>query len=182
MKIKILALTLLLFPILLAACSPAGEEAAETNQMEMAEDDEMDHDQHTQEEHEQHMEDDDHMENMDEDEHAEHMEEMGHDDDDGEPLIDNDGAVIHIVKPTDGETISGGSIRVEIEIENFILAEDGNHWHIYLDGVSQGMVTGRTNSHNLNGIEPGEHIIEAFLANGAHEQLRDGASVTVVVE
>jgi hypothetical protein len=40
-------------------------------------------------------------------------------------------------------------VAAEVGTENFDLAAEGNHWHVYVDGVSYGMITGRDVDHAL---------------------------------
>lgn len=109
----------------------------------------------------------------------EHEDEEEHE----EGRVPNNGAVIQIVSPADGATFSSSdSIVVEVEVTNFTLGENGSHWHVAVDGVSYGMVTGTANDTILRGLEPGEHLIEAILANGEHQDLQDGDSITITVE
>lgn len=115
-------------------------------------------------------------------------EDAAHEDDhehtESEPVrIPNNGAVIRIVSPADGAVFAQGEdIVVEVEIENFVLNVDGSHWHVYVDGVSYGMVVGDVTSQVLRNLEPGEHEIAAHLANGDHEELEDAGVVTITVE
>lgn len=169
----------LLFALLFAvACRPAvgtgGEpDAQQTEEMEeeMGQDSEHDEDA-------VHEEGDDH-EHDGEGEDADHE----HNDDQAEDRVPNEGAVIRIVSPADGATFAvGEQIVVEIEAENFELGQDNNHWHVYVDGVSWGMVVGENTDEVLSGIEPGEHEISVYLSIGTHEELEDGDSITVSVE
>ena len=119
------------------------------------------------------------MEEMEHEEEGEH-EEGEHADDE---RIPNGGATIHILSPADGSTFAEGEeIVVEVEVEDFALGEDGKHWHVYIDGASWGMVTGGDTDQALRGVEPGEHLIETYLAGGDHIELKDGASITIVVQ
>ena len=111
-----------------------------------------------------------------------HDEEMDHDDNDLD-VIPNDGAVIRIISPSDGIAIKeGDDLLVEVETEDFILGENGNHWHIYIDGSSWGMVMGGNHDQVLRGLSEGEHEISVFMSIDTHEQLADGDSITVNVE
>lgn len=115
-------------------------------------------------------------------EEGEHMEEGEHEHTEVE-RIPNEGATIHILVPDDGSSFAEGEdIVVEVEVENFALGEDGNHWHIYIDGTSWGMVTGGDTDQALRGVEPGERLIETYLAGGDHIELEDGDAIMVVVE
>lgn len=167
-----LVLALLFTALFLAACSSAGgtEPAADEETMEEMED--MDHED---------MEDMDHedMENMD----HEDMEDMDHEHEDEHNRIPNEGgATISIISPEDGTTFGTlDQVLIEVEVENFELGVNDNHWHVYVDGVSFGMVMGGNTDQALPGLEPGEHEVSVFLSIGTHEEYEDGDSVTIIV-
>lgn len=151
-----LVLALLMGGLFLVACSSTGdtEPAAEDETMDDSTMEEMDHD------HEDH----DH-----EDEHAR--------------IPNEGGATITITSPEDGATFGTlDQVLVEVAVENFTLGENDNHWHVYVDGVSYGMVMGGNTDQALPGLEPGEHEISVFMSLGTHGEYEDGASVTIVVE
>lgn len=113
--------------------------------------------------------------------HDEEGEDHEHEEDDV-TTVPNNGAVIEIVSPISGAVFAAGEdIVVEIEVENFVLNEDGSHWHVYVDGATYAMVVGDTTTQVLRNLEPGEHTIGAFLANGDHIQLEEGSEVTITV-
>jgi hypothetical protein len=154
-----LFLGLLFTALLLVACSSAGgtEPAAGDETMEEMDHDEMEH------------EDDHEHENDHEDEHNR--------------IPNEGGAVITITSPKDGTTFGPlDQVLVEVEVENFELSEDGNHWHVYVDGVSFGMVMGGNTDQALPGLEPGEHELSVFLSIGTHEEYEEGDSVMIIVE
>ena len=96
--------------------------------------------------------------------------------------IPNDGATIEIVSPEHGTTFaSTDDVVVEVAIENFTLNDEGSHWHVYVDGESHGMVVGINTRQALHGLAPGEHMIEAYLALGTHEELQDAGTVHITV-
>jgi hypothetical protein len=96
--------------------------------------------------------------------------------------IPNNGAVVNIVSPADGDTFAqGDQIVVEIETENFVLGEDGNHWHLYVNGESWGMIMGANNTEVVRGLTPGQHEISVYLSIYTHEDLEDGDAVTVII-
>jgi hypothetical protein len=98
-----------------------------------------------------------------------------------EEFVPNNGAVVHITAPTDGATFkSNDSIPVTIETTNFTIGENGNHWHIFLDG-SPIMVMGG-NTFVLQNLSAGGHNIEVYLSNGQHENLEQGDKVSIAVE
>jgi hypothetical protein len=164
MNLRVL-LTLLAALLLVACGSHDGSHNGET-----AVDDE--HTTHT--EHNSH----DHDDNDHDDGHADHDD---HSHDHG-GRIPNDGAVIRIMAPAGGETFARGEqVIVEIETENFPLGEDGNHWHVFVNGESWGMVLGANYSEVLRGLTPGEHEISVYLSVASHEELADGDAVTIVV-
>jgi len=171
-RTQILMVTILI-PLfaLLAACAPAPPESPQQgSDSEQA----MEHD--GDEEHSREHDDEEHS--MEHDGDGEHSSmEHAHED-----RIPNNGAAIRIVCPEDGTEIKAGEDRViEIEAENFTLGEDGNHWHIYVDGQSHGMIVGGDLDHVLRGLEPGQHEISTHLAIGTHEELEEGAKITVTV-
>ncbi|MEJ2747477.1 MAG: hypothetical protein P8183_06165 [Anaerolineae bacterium] len=98
-----------------------------------------------------------------------------------EMFVPNNGAAVHIATPADGSTFkSSKSVLVTIETTNFTIGENGNHWHIYLDG-SPIMVMGG-NTFVLQNLAAGEHDIEVYLSNGRHENLEQGDKVSITVE
>lgn len=121
------------------------------------------------------------MEEMDE---MDHEDGDDHDDEDEHSRIPNEGgATITITSPEDGATFSTlDQVLVEVQVENFELGEEEKHWHVYVDGVSFGMVMGGNTDQALPGLEPGEHEVSVFLSIGTHEEYEDGDSVTIVVE
>lgn len=111
-------------------------------------------------------------------------EENNHDHEDGEShdMIPNDGAVIRIVSPADGATFAHDEdVVVEVEVENFTIGQDGNHWHIFVGDSEYAMVMGENTDDVIRGLTPGEHTITVRLANGDHQDLEDGDSVTITV-
>lgn len=129
--------------------------------------------------------DDGSMENMDSD--MENMDDMdGMDmDHENEPsrVSNEDGATITITSPEDGATFGTlDQVLVKVDVENFELGVDGNHWHVYVDDVSFGMVMGGNTDQALPGLEPGEHEVSVYMSLGSHEEYEDGDSVTIIVE
>jgi hypothetical protein len=96
--------------------------------------------------------------------------------------IPNNGAVVRIVSPATGDTFARGEeVLVEIETENFPLGEDGNHWHLYVNGESWGMIMGANNTDVLRGLPAGEHEVFVYLSIATHEDLEDGDAVTIII-
>lgn len=129
------------------------------------------------------MEEASEMEEMEHEEEGEHEDGEHEEGEHSEERIPNDGATIRILAPADGATFAEGEeIVVEVEVENFALGEEGSHWHVYIDGASWGMVVGGDTNQALRGVEPGERLIETYLAGGDHIELEEGDSITVLVE
>lgn len=97
--------------------------------------------------------------------------------------VPNNGAVIRIISPVDNATFKAGTdIVVEVEIENFAIGVDGNHWHVFVDEIEYSMVTGQNTDEVLRGVAAGEHVISVYLANGNHQDLEEGDSITIQVQ
>ena len=143
----------------LSACGGGGETVeAQTEGMEM----EMDH--------EDDGEEGDHEEGGDEHGRADIV------------MIPNDGASILITAPGGAASFSSEEdVLVEVAVDDFALGDEGNHWHVYVDDVSYGMVMGGSTSQALRGLEPGEHEISVYLSNGGHEELMEGDSILIKV-
>lgn len=118
------------------------------------------------------------------DEHAaDHEHEMDHEHESDTARVPNDGAVVHLVSPADGATFKAGEdIVVEIEVENFDLNAEGNHWHLYVDGSVLTMVQQGAAKTVIHGLEAGEHHIEVYLGLPTHEELEEGAMAMINVE
>lgn len=160
-KLSIL-FTLLLIAILAAACSSSGSSSEDDAANEEAT-----------AEHDDDNADDDH-------EDAE-----GEEHDDSEPPVripNENGAAIRIIAPADGDTFKyGDQIIVEVETDNFDLNQEGNHWHVFVDGSSWGMIMGGNTDTPLSGVEPGEHEISVYLSIPTHEEYEDGDAIRVTV-
>ncbi len=98
------------------------------------------------------------------------------------PRIPNEGRAVYIVSPEDSAVFAyGESFQVEIEMENFELDVEGSHWHVYVDGNSWAMILGKDTKQVLRSLEPGEHEISVYIANGAHEEYEDGDAIAITV-
>jgi hypothetical protein len=114
------------------------------------------------------------------DDHADGEHSEGdHEDEESDEMIPNDGAVIRIVSPEDGTTISD-QIEIKIEVENFDLSE--GHWHIQVDDEEWGMIENGDTSYVLRGLGAGTHTITVLLSTETHQTLEDGDSITLIVE
>ena len=168
---RFLPALLTIFAFMLVACGTSvAEPEAEMEEME-------------------HSEGEDHgdMEEMD---HDEDMEEMDHEDggdhshdDAAADRIPNEGNSVEILEPADGAAFANGeAVTVKVAFDNFAYGEDGNHWHIYINGSSYGMVVGLNVEETVRGLEPGTHEVVVVMANGDHIEFEDGASITITVE
>jgi hypothetical protein len=111
-------------------------------------------------------------------------EEHEHGDHAGEhpPRVPNEGAKISITSPQDDMQFNAGEdIPIEVEFENFDLTEEGNHWHIYINGQSYQMVMGGMNNAIVRDLEPGHHEISAYMSIGTHEELEEGDSIHITI-
>lgn len=148
---RLLAILLLLMSVLAVACSPASGDGAGVEEMEH--NDEAAHD----------------------DGHT-------HDGEHSDRIPNPGGAAVTILAPADGATFTvSDEVLVEVNVENFDLAVDGNHWHVYIDGSSWGMVTGGNTDQPLRGLEPGMHEISVYIAGGDHIEFQDGDSIMITV-
>ena len=97
-------------------------------------------------------------------------------------MVPNNGAVITLLSPTDGDSFTtSDEIKVEVEVENFSLGQDDNHWHIYVGDTEYAMVVGENTSDVIRGLEPGEYTVTVRLANGDHQDLEEGDSATITI-
>jgi hypothetical protein len=97
--------------------------------------------------------------------------------------VPNNGAVIRIVSPANGLVCPAGmEVEVCVELENFTLGQAGCHWHVSVDGEPWSMIIDDRLNEVLYGLEPGEHRIEVFLADGEHRDLEEGDAVVVAVQ
>ena len=153
-----ISILLVLLLATFAACSSSDTEPE--HEMESGEMEEMEHE-----------EGDEHSEDEHEKEHTE------------EERVANEGATIEISSPDSGTTYgSGEEVTIEVLVEQFALGEEGNHWHVYVDGTSWGMVVGGRTTETLRGLESGEHKIEVYLTGGDHIELEEGDSIDITVE
>ena len=100
------------------------------------------------------------------------------------PRLPNEGASILIVSPASSSVHPPDrEIEVVVSVDGIQLGGEANqHWHIYVDGESWGMIFGEETSHNLFGMLPGEHVVSVYLANAEHVEYEEGDSIRLVVE
>ena len=151
-----ISILLVLFIAAFAACSSSSDEDETEHETESGETEEVEHeegDEHDEEEHED------------------------------QERVANDGSSIVITSPETGATFgTGEEVTVDVEVQQFALGEDGNHWHVYVDGTSWGMVVGGRTTETLRGLESGLHKVEVYLTGGDHVELQDGDTIDITVE
>lgn len=179
----LVVIAIMLFALLLAACGSGGDEneaGAEDMNDATHNNEEMDHNENMDDmNHEDEaMDHDQDMDNMNHNDEA-----MDHEESDSVQRLPNDGAVIRIVSPAPGAIFtSGEDIVVEIEVENFDLTVEEQHWHVYVDGLSWGMVMGANTDEVLRGVSAGEHEIQVYLSIPGHEELEEGDMIQIEVK
>ena len=89
-------------------------------------------------------------------------------------------ASIRIVFPVSGTVLTNDAILVKVETTNWPLG-NGKHWHLYVNGLAQGMSQGSGPSLQAHDLLPGENVLEAVMSNDAHEELDAVARVIVRV-
>jgi hypothetical protein len=163
LRTRLILLMILLLTAAFVACSPSGSGGVEPTAGHEVDEGEADHP---------------HEEGEAEHEHAE-----GENSDHSDNRIPNNGAAVRIVSPADGTVFgTADEVLVEVETDNFDLAAEGNHWHVYVDGASYGMIVGGDTDHALRNLEPGEHEISVYLSIGSHEEFAEGDAVVIQVE
>jgi len=112
------------------------------------------------------------------------MDEHDHDEEMMMPArVPNNGAKIQIISPADGARFKlGDEVVIQVATENFDLTRDGNHWHIYVDDHTTLMIMGGMTETILRDLPVGEHEIAVYLSNGNHEDLEDGAIISIIIE
>lgn len=89
-------------------------------------------------------------------------------------------ASIRIVFPVSGTVLTNNAIIVKVETVNWPLG-NGKHWHLYVNGVAQGMSQGSSPALQAHDLQPGENVLEAVMSNDAHQELDAVARVSVIV-
>src|SRR5574337_50821 len=84
-------------------------------------------------------------------------------------------ATVKLLSPKDGDVI-GSDMLIQWE---FTKAEDGDHIHLYLDGVNPGAPFGTSMA--LTGLPNGSHIVKVIVANKYHQNIGPEAIAKVTV-
>jgi hypothetical protein len=102
-----------------------------------------------------------------------------------------------IVAPQDGDEVTGPNLTIQLAAENIALRPAGvdelnsGHLHLFIDReptpVGETIPTGpgivhlgqAQTEHTIEGLEPGEHVVIAVLADYLHVSLADAKTDTV---
>lgn len=100
----------------------------------------------------------------------------------GSDRLSANGGTIKIVSPIDGAIINSGSAIVKVQTTNLTLGQSGVHFHLYVDGILQGMSEGASASIMAHDLTPGQHTFEVVAANGLHRELDASDLIKVSVQ
>jgi hypothetical protein len=78
-------------------------------------------------------------------------------------LTPAEGASIKIISPAKGQVLKGDKVPLEYKLTR---GKRGNHAHAYVDGELMGMFESEKGT--LNGIKPGNHILELRVVASDH--------------
>ncbi len=100
----------------------------------------------------------------------------------GSDRLSANGGTIKIVSPAAGATIKDSSVIVKVQTTNLTLGQSGTHFHLYVDGIIQGMSEGASTSIMARDLTPGEHTFEVVAANGLHREMDASDLIKVNVQ
>jgi hypothetical protein len=100
----------------------------------------------------------------------------------GSDRISANGGTIKIITPAAGATIKNSSVIVKVQTANLALGQGGTHFHLYVDGIIQGMSEGASTSIMAHDLTSGEHTFEVVVANGLHREMDASDLIKVNVE
>jgi hypothetical protein len=101
--------------------------------------------------------------------------------------VQSNSPAIHILAPTDGDTISSDDIDLRFAVDNFTVdcAQSGRpvqtgvgHIHVMLDGLLIDLGCGESFKVSGYGLAPGKHSLVALLAENQHHNLVKSNAVT----
>ncbi len=78
---------------------------------------------------------------------------------------------VRIVSPQDGDVLNDSSVIVQVETTNWLLGEDGRHFHLYVNDQEQGMSQGNNSLVQVRDLQPGDNSLEVVLSDGQHQEL-----------
>lgn len=84
---------------------------------------------------------------------------------------------IEITSPQDDASVPAGDVTVQVKVDGVTLADNGAHWHLYVDDKLITMVMGGATSATVN-LAPGDHTIKATISDNSHVE---GTSATISV-
>lgn len=89
---------------------------------------------------------------------------------------------LSVTSPTNGETVAGPDVNVELSVQNFIVGNSGagidGHIHYILDGGSVVMKYD-TDPINLTGLADGNHTLDLELVDNNHQPLTSPVTTSV---
>lgn len=85
---------------------------------------------------------------------------------------------VKIVKPEEGELVTGSSYMVEFEL---VTGPKGGHVHIFLDGKHLGPIT-KKSKYKLTNLKMGPHTVTLKLADRKHVYLGPQGEVSFTVK
>jgi hypothetical protein len=90
---------------------------------------------------------------------------------------------IALLSPADGAEIQGDSVEVTVEFTGLgeHAADEGVHWHLYLDDVSLSMLPLSQTTVTVTGLVNGAHTFRASLSGSDHDDVGEPATAAVVV-
>lgn len=96
-------------------------------------------------------------------------------------------ATISFVRPTPGQVVHGGDLRVDLDLEGGRIVEqtttnvtpDTGHLHLYLDGELLSMTYGATQDVSVTDVSPGVHRLLAEYVAADHAPFAPRVTATV---
>ncbi len=85
---------------------------------------------------------------------------------------------IRITEPDTRGTAYGRQVAVTVDVQNFEISPNGQHWHVWVDGQLQMMVYGPT---ALINVAPGTHEICAIMGDANHLDIGTPAGISITV-
>jgi hypothetical protein len=89
-------------------------------------------------------------------------------------------AKISLMAPTEGATIEGDHVPVEVMVEG--VSESEAHWHLYVDDQMVSMIPLDQTNVTLSGLNNGSHALKVSLAMSSHEDMGEPATAHITVE
>lgn len=88
---------------------------------------------------------------------------------------------ISLVTPTDGSTLQGDHVPVEVAFEGLEAASEA-HWHLYVDDQMISMISLDQPSVTISGLSNGSHTLKVMLSLSNHQDTGEPATANITVE